>query len=660
MGPVRPMTRQIDDAHMKARLMIAERKSNEQIFHDTGVAVVELGPMRGFMNSPVGKAWLRKYQAENTKPGAVGSGTTTTVLKDQKGSRQKDEDLDGDEDEEVVRTSPGKLDKVQLFTDEAKRLRDVFKSTLGISSPQAIHLLAEVDRNPDFFLDHQDELITRLHLIGLSNQRTDAAAHTWVREMRELQASRSRRDTQPAQIGGDVLSSLDSLIQYEMKMDFLDRIKERRGENSRRPRTARDELRERLAERRMDRLDNEEVDEELHGKLNKQPGDSFFDEARKLIVTKSVFRDEAGAGQSPTTLMEYETEFIPLLDEKGHELKDQEGVTLTRRVERKRPVETQAVRMRQAVPEDPEEDRWMDKIVKWTFMKSMIMGPMGMGMGMGMPGMNVITEMIPVLDEEGKPLLDKMGQVVALPRTTPITGANQTPQFDPVAFAEKQTDSVIRLAEVLRGGKNDGPFSPETILKTALDQADKANAAHLQVLEKQVEAYQKDDPLANLADTVEKLGTLGFSVGGQQTDNLEVVKLTNDLQKYKIDKDDEWRKFVNEQDMRKQDKEFAADQMNHVAEVIKQGIETIGGPLANGFKEGLVIGAQGKAAAAQTGQPAQPAQQQASGPIDQERIRKMSNEELIDYLAHVNSADKVVAATRTMVVAEMTLRGVQV
>lgn len=353
-------------------------------------------------------------------------------------------------------------------------------------------------------------------------------------------------------------------------------------------------------------------------------------------------------------MIEEETFFDPLVDQEGKPVLDEDGAQKTRRRVVRRFVPTG----QRAVPQggDVGSTGWMDTMTKFLGMKMMVqaVNPMGMG-GIGMS--NVATKQVVLRDEEGKIVYDQMKQPIVLTETTPV--APQTSQFDPVDFAERQTESVIRLAEVFKGGNN-GSLSADKLVERFLDQLDRSNQAYLKRLEGDIEGYQQYDPIANLGKTLEGLEKIGLDFSSQpQTENIEIAKMNNNLEMYRIDKHDEWERWKVEQAQKERDREFGVGQMDRVTEVISTAIDKIGGPLANGFKDGLVIGAKSRVEAA-AARPAADPQQQPTGPMDAERIRAMSNEELLSYLQHVNNADGVVNATRKLVVAEIGIRGLQV
>jgi hypothetical protein len=74
------------------------------------------------------------------------------------------------------------IDRLDLKTDHASVLRDIFKQTLGVPSAQATSLLQEMDNRPDYFMDRPEELENTLRGM-LSNQRASIVTHRWTSEM---------------------------------------------------------------------------------------------------------------------------------------------------------------------------------------------------------------------------------------------------------------------------------------------------------------------------------------------------------------------------------------------------------------------------------------------------------------------------------------------
>jgi hypothetical protein len=388
--------------------------------------------------------------------------------------------------------------------------------------------------------------------------------------------------------------------------------------------------------------------------------DDIFEKAERAFVVKSVFRDVSGDGPGQQVALEEESYEEPILDAAGNEVKDKSGAVKTRPVTVRRIIpQGQSTPRGAQDPEEADMDHWLNKMMKWTMMQSMMKGMQGQGMT-GVPGM--VTELVPVLDDEGRPMLDKMGQVVTLPKTTPAPALPGPGGFDPMAFAEKHTENMLKIVEMMQN-KETGVYSPKDFFETALNLVEKANSAQVDALKERVEDYRNSNPLDGLTQTFDALEKVGVRIG-QPTENLEAKKMDNEYLKYKIDKDDEWRRFLNDQDQREKDKQFASSQMDRVTDVIKEGIDKVAGPLANGFKDGLATVMRQRAAAppAQAAQPSQTQQpqQDQNGSIDQAAIRAMSNEELRAYLQHVDRADGVVGATRKLVVAELGIRGLQV
>lgn len=626
------MAKILDEAHLKARLMIAEGKADDEVARATGLAPEELGPMRGFLHSPPGLKWLKDQKGGKSKK-----------AKNKGGGDENPTNSDGNEDD-TTSSEKGlsRLQKVPVKGDHAVALKEVLLGTAGVSSPQATSLLREMERDHEQFTTNAMALYGRLQLMGLSNQRAQLAAVEWMHKVGEdklVQRFARAVEGMPAEgeLAGEKKDSFDTALERIMKVKTINSLEPKEkpmseqikdlvflreslqatlGKND-----GSDSRLERLQDRVMDRLDR--MDDKISSK---------------------VMRDESGVAYE--TVVEEEV------------VKDEKGNDVTRPVRTiRRPVVVQGAPA--GVSNDP-LDQSIARMAKLTELNMMglMMRGMVMGGGTGSPG--YITEVEPLFDEEGRPIVDGHGVQRQKTRYIPVTQQAQqvsgqaAPQFDPMALVEKHDESMLKVVEMMQN-KGSDVWSSKDIVDLVKD----ANNKQVEVLKERVEDYRNADPLEGLANTFEALEKVGVKIGGQQTDNLEARKMDNEYLRYKIEKDDEWKKYVNEQEQKKDDKVFASQQMDRVTEVLKEGIEKVAGPLAVGFKDGYVSGARSRAAAPpQAAQPGQQQQEQEpNGPIDQETIKHMSDEDLKAYMQHVQEADGVVNLTRKFVVAEMAIRG---
>lgn len=563
---------------------------------------------------------------------------------------------------------------------EISKLGGYFDLVAGVSPKKAGRIVDWVAQHQQQIDANPMSLYTAFQDFGLSNQRAQNTAATYFTDKGKpdtakslLEAIAVARGEIPASLltnkGGPEGDNFDKMIDRISKVKSLglidqqiDSLKGGGGKNNEvevlrqemRERDRKEDLRRIMDEfkeeaRKSDERHREEIRQlrdELVGRKRPEVEGDIFDKAEHAYVVKSVFKDGGGGQQ----LVE-ENIVEPVEDDEGNPVLDGKGVQKTRQhiIRHFAPTAQSA----QGEPASG-STAWMDSMMKLLGMQIMTQALH--------PATNpgVATKQTVLRDDDGKIVLDQMKQPIILTEAMEVAGQ---PHSDPMEMLKFMSEQNLKIAELMMSKKSEeGPM--EKALTTAMETVTKVSDAHTRYLEDQIAAFSDpvNNPVKAAADTIGQLKGLGL-IGQPPTDNLAIAEMQNKLEEFKINKQDEWKKFEYEAKAKEQDKAFASSQMDRVTDVLKEGIEKVAGPLAVGFKDGYVTGARRVAAQLQPAQPAagqQPQQQEPNGPINQEQIKAMANEELMAYLKNVDNADNVVNLTRQFVVAELGARGLRV
>ena len=400
--------------------------------------------------------------------------------------------------------------------------------------------------------------------------------------------------------------------------------------------TAREELRERLAEMQLDQLDQIAIDRLTGGKSggNDDRMDRIMDRAEEYKVMSTIFRDETGlkGGLQIEEMTEYEKS-----------VNEKDGT------EQYVPVRT----VRRPVVPSPgaqqggdELDKVLSQLAKGALIKNLLQGMNGGGT---VPGIETISE--PMLNEENEPILDKSGQPIMRTRTIPASGGSKGTSDLAVLLqlADKQQDTALKVAELMKPkGGGDG----DAIMTMMLKRIDQLGDSQMKMLQDQVNAMQNSDPLGYMSDIMDKLRKIG-AFGGDKAQSLEIAKMENDFNRWKWEKDDEFKRWSSQQRQSLEDKKYARKQLDEFGRTIRDGIKEVGAPIAKGFADGY---AETKKGMRNSGSAVRAPPERG----EEKDVGKMSNAELQAMLGKVDTAGKTVEKARENVVAELTARGIKI
>jgi hypothetical protein len=585
-----------------ARVMFAEGKDIDEVVEATGFDREKAGGIKGFMNSDPGKKWYDDYKGK-------------TEHGDEEGSEGSGGSSGGGGTNEKPKGAVSKIDELDLRTDDATALRSILKRTLGVASPQAISLLEEVEADPHFYRTNPIQLYSSLTLMGLSNDRAKGVAQQYAARVGD---KKTRERFDKAMLNLDV------------------------DEGAGKPEATPEDRFQKMFERALRLREMELMGTVLGTGKAPEPKapeprrgderlDRLMDRAEEYKVMSTIFKDESGM---KSVQAEEVTEYERTKNDDGTE-----QFIPVRTI--KRPLPPSGT---QQQPAQDEFDKILTQMAKVQMVKMLGAGVGGAG---AVPGMETITE--PILDAEGHPIFDKLGQPVVRTHTVP-SGAGAKGASDLAVLlqlADKQQEGMVKVAEIMK--EKDGG-SVGDLTQLMLKRIDQLGDSQIKMLTDQVNALQNQDPLGYVSDLVDKLKKIGAFGGKEQS--LEVAKLSTDLEKWEFDKDQEFKRWAWEQRQTMEDKKYARKQLEEFGRTVREGIEKVAAPVAKGFQEGYVE--QSKRSPAGSVRTQRPAEQA------EKDIKDMSDEEIQAMLGKVNTAEKTVEKARENLVAEISRRGIKV
>jgi len=307
----------------------------------------------------------------------------------------------------------------------------------------------------------------------------------------------------------------------------------------------------------------------------------------------------------------------------------------------------------------------IEKIQETLLLKNMLQDKPQMPFGFGFGG----VEYEPVLDENGKPVRDDTGNIVMKVRYMPFSfpfGKEAKEGNDSsenklaealVEVANKGNETAIKVAEMMKGNNNSSETTSSEMVKVLLDQVNNLQASMRDTLMDRIKALEESDPLQYGIQLIEKLKDAGLTAANKEP-NIEITKLTTDLEKWKFDKQQEFNRWVWEQKQAMEDKKYARKSLEEFGKTLRDGIREVAAPVAQGFREGYV-------AAKRTGPAPVPQRQPEPEPEEQTRqpgkdLKTLSNEELLQLLEQAKNSERVVSEAKSAIVSEINKRGLPI
>ncbi len=362
-----------------------------------------------------------------------------------------------------------------------------------------------------------------------------------------------------------------------------------------------------------------------------------MEQAKEAVIVKQIFKDEGQFGAGDARVLPAVIDEEPLLDEKGKQITDPDT---------KQPVVRRTITYQQvAGPKGGDAcDKMMENMGKMAMMNMLMKSTAWMEAGgvAGPYGAFPLQE--PILDEQGKPVLDQFGRPMM--KTTGYWSPMMVQPQQGGTKTSEAVEVVKAVAEVMKPQANTGESKiVDTLLATVKERDSQAMAD----LRQSIRELQGNDPFSYAVEMVGKLKGLGIMGGEKNPENLEVAKIDLDFKKWAKTHDDELTRWIWEQKQKQADQKYAREQLTELGKTVREGIEKVGKPLAEGFGDGFKHGV------ARSGAPQQgPRQAQES---HEKTVKDMSPEELSEYLAKAQQAEKVVETAKNNVIAEMQARG---
>lgn len=353
----------------------------------------------------------------------------------------------------------------------------------------------------------------------------------------------------------------------------------------------------------------------------------IFERAEEAQILARTFGGNGRPQPYDTVIRE-----IPMLDPEGKVMHDESGQVMVERVYEPKMTGSEGG----ARSVDP-FDKMLEQMGKVAMVKMLT----GVGGGMGGPqgpyGAFPLQE--PVLDEENHPVLDQYKQPIM--RTT----GYWTPGIQGAGKGSELIDGMKLVAEIVKPKEGSGESK---IVDTLLATVKERDAQAMGDLRQSIRELQGNDPLSYALDMVGKLKDLGIISGKSGPESVEAIKLDLDFKKWAKEHDDILTKWIWEQKEKQLDQKYAREQLTELGKTVREGIEKVGKPLAEGFGAGYKVGAS------KSGSPQQDRRQGAPA---EKGVKEMTPEELTEYLAKAEQAEKVVETAKGNVIAEMHARG---
>lgn len=593
---------------------VLQLESEGKLTADWGPNLDDLATSTGLTVNEARGVWGRMVQER--EGGNLGAADETVTLdehdpptgKDKRRAAGKAPVPPGDEEKTAV-----ELPEEFGETDDGKRLFAIIMGTSGASKTKAQFAVKEYESDSDLYNHEQGALFSLLQNAGLADYRIKNIVTLFYRK-RHSEGMAPRGESPVAD------DWMKSMLEMDQKLDYYERLQEIRARYRGGPRGE-------------------------YGPQQRAGPNDFMQQAKELMLTKAIMRDDTGQAAPAGVVYEEEIEYTPLLDADNNEITDAQGTVQTKRVVHRRPVSLAAgTRTRSGAGGDG-LDETMNQMMKFAMVKMMMQG-MGGGNMMGSPYMGMESE--PIMDAEGKPIVDKFGQVLMKTRSIPVPMLGQ--QQGNQLTAKDGIEMAVKMAEVMRP-KNDDKTELTTVL---MDRINQLSDTQMNIIREELEAVKGSDPMEYVLGTMAKFKELGYFGGEKGANDIDVAKMNFDFKKLELETKMGMQKWAHQERASLEDKKTAREQMKQLMNVFKETIHEVAAPIAKevgtGLREGMgQARGRGGAPAVQAGAEGQQGRQKAAS--------EMSDEELTQAMRKGAQAADVVAKAMSQIEEEAVKRG---
>lgn len=525
---------------------------------------------------------------------------------------------------------------------ESKYLLSSVEGVTGVNTRAFDELLVIMDtpEGKSRYLADPIELAAHLEDAGVSWMRAENIVSRWVRKLDKNAGMAVRRAFDYAD-GTVQVSATES--SFERHFDRMIKIREAEMmDKMTNPLTAPAE-KTKLVDELKEILELKMTISAMNGQAPPPPPTppDKFDKLQETMLINKILKD-SGQSLAEFTPVERTVEFDPIIDEEGNEVKDKDGVVKTRRVvhERMMPWPGQQTGWSQLQQGGDSFERMMNRIMQLEMIKVMRGGGMG-GMGGMMGPMGGMYAWEPVLDDEGKIVMNEETGQPAL-RAVPYY-----PGMAVQSREDKSSENALKMVEIMAdklGGKSEG--GDNELVTILMERINQMTDKQMDTIRAELDAVKGSDPLEYTLGLMSQMKELGLG-GGDGTKDMEVVKLEGELKKYMHDSDLAMQKWIHEQKNVYEDKKYARVQMQELSKTIRDAVTELGKPLAEGFRDGIATGRNGK-----SGKQAQSAP--TRGDVE---LSEMSDEELLENVKKFDNANRTVQAAGVQLNEELKKRG---